>query len=420
MLRAGVEGVSGARVVARALALPPVADALTRPLHVVAVGKAASSMAAAFLRRRELDVASALAIGTHRGADLPAGADWIESSHPFPDERSVQAGRRALAVAGAVGADEVLVLLLSGGASALMAAPAGGLTLDDKIATTRGMMAAGADIRALNTVRKHLSAVKGGRLAAACAGATVTLALSDVVGDDLSVIGSGPGVADPSSWVDVREALARFAPAGGHRKAVVAMVESGCRGELADTPKPGDAAMARASAWVVGRQAHAVDAVATCARRLGYEVIVRQTPVSGEARVVAPDWLIRARRQAEGRTGRVCVISAGETTVRVTGTGRGGRNQEFVLALVEAMARLAGPAVVASIGTDGIDGPTDAAGALADDRSLSRAQARGLSAQAHLDDNNALRYFDALGDAIRTGRTDTNVGDLQILAMNLP
>ena len=191
-MRAAIDGASAARAVSRALASPAVAPLVATPLYVIAVGKAASIMAAAAARQPNLDIRSLIAIGTHRSPDMPADVEWHESSHPVPDERSVAAAERALQIASQVAPDEGLLVLLSGGASALMAAPAEGLSLAGKQQTVRTMLLAGADILALNTVRKHLSRIKGGRLAAACRGATLTLAVSDVIGDDLSVIGSGP------------------------------------------------------------------------------------------------------------------------------------------------------------------------------------------------------------------------------------
>ena len=226
------------------------------PLAVVAAGKAAAAMHAAFADTVPGAVTASLAVGPHRPDDWAGGA-WVTGGHPFATDGSVEAARRALEVARSVDPDGRLILLLSGGASALMAAPAHGLTLAVKQQTARTLMTSGADITALNAVRKHLSAVKGGRLAAACRGQVITLAISDVVGDDLSVIGSGPGVPDPSTWRDMREALHAF---GGeaHDPAVLALAEAGDAGRLAETPKPGDAAMARSRAHVIGGRREAM------------------------------------------------------------------------------------------------------------------------------------------------------------------
>ena len=393
------------------------AEVLTgRPLHVLAVGKAAAAMAAAFVAIPHLSVVRTLAIGTHTHDGLPSHVEWMESSHPYPDARSELAGHRALALAEGVHSGEAMVILLSGGASALMAAPMEGLTLADKIDTTRRMMTAGADIHALNTVRRHLSRVKGGRLAAACVGTTITLAISDVVGDDLHAIGSGPGVPDDSTWADAAAALERF---GGdaHADTVTGVVRRGLAGEIADTPKTGHAALSRAVARVIGSRLDAMEGAAGEARRRGYEAIVVEEPVTGEARDVAPRWLTHARERV-GQRRRVCLVSSGETTVRVTGTGRGGRNLEFVLSLAEPVAAWA-QAAVCSIGTDGIDGSSGVAGGMVDASSLVRARAAGLPAPEHfLAANDSLAFFAPLGDTVRLGRTDTNVGDIQVLLID--
>jgi glycerate-2-kinase len=355
-----------------------------------------------------------LAIGTHRPADLPSDLTWIEGGHPLPDAGSLAAGRAARDMATGVPGVETLLVLLSGGASALMAAPADGLTLDAKRQTIMRMMHAGADIHALNTVRKHISCLKGGQLAVLCGGRTLTLAVSDVVGDDLSVIGSGPGVPDATTWKDAAAALQSF---GGdaHDEHVRARVQAGLRGEIPDTPKPGSAAGARAAGAVIASRIDALEGAAKEADARGYRVVRDEVAVTGEARIAARAWWDRHCPLLERMRQPFCVIAGGETTVRVTGGGRGGRNQEFALALADLVASSARDVVVASLGTDGIDGPTDAAGALVDPDTLARASARGASAASALADNDTYSFFNDLGDLIRTGRTNTNVGDLQIL-----
>ena len=410
--------MSAHRVIARALGDPEIADVLTsRPLHVVAAGKAAAAMAAAFASVSHLAIRKAIAIGTHTHADLPPHVEWIEASHPYPDARSEAAGNRAIAVAQGVHSGEALVILLSGGASALMAAPIEGLSLADKIETTRVMMTSGADIHALNTVRRHLSKVKGGRLAAACVGTTITLAISDVVGDDLHAIGSGPGVADETTWSDAAAALERFGGAA-HSDRVKAIVQDGLAGALADTPKPGHAALARARARVIGSRVDAMQGARDAAAARGYHPIVIDQPVTGEARDTAPQWLRRAQEILAQAPRPACVISSGETTVRVTGNGRGGRNLEFVLALAEPLSAMQGIAV-ASIGTDGIDGSSGVAGGIVDSTTLSRARAAGLAEPGNFfAANDSLAFFAPLDDVVRLGRTDTNVGDLQVLLID--
>ena len=374
-------------------------------------------MAAAFLQVRHLQVRHTLVIGTHLHPDLPTDVEWIESSHPFPDARSEHAGHRAIAVAQSAHSGDALVILLSGGASALMAAPIDGISLADKIATTRLMMESGADIHSLNTVRRHLSKVKGGRLAAACVGTTITLAISDVVGDDLNAIGSGPGVPDTTTWADAAAMLARY---GGdtHLSEVRHVIERGVAGAIADTPKPGDASMKRAQALVIGSRMDAMAGAKQAAFERGYHPIVMPEPVTGEARDVAPRWLARARDAARAANKPACVISSGETTVRVKGHGKGGRNLEFALAIAEAVSS-SPSTVMASVGTDGIDGSSGVAGGIVDSTTMTRASALGLQPPgSYLAANDSLAFFARLDDAVRLGRTDTNVGDLQVILIN--
>jgi glycerate 2-kinase len=410
--------VSPSRVLTRAFADHDIAGVLAaRGLHVVAVGKAAAAMAAAFIATPHLAIRQAIAIGTHAHADLPARVAWIESSHPFPDARSEAAGNRAITVAESVHSGEALVILLSGGASALMAAPIDGITLADKIDTTRRMMASGADIHSLNTVRRHLSRVKGGRLAAACIGTTVTLAISDVVGDDLHAIGSGPGVPDATTWSDAAAALDRF---GGdaHSSRVRSVIRDGLAGTVPDTPKPGHASLARALARVIGSRTDAMEGARAAAVERGYQALVMTEPVTGEARTSGPEWLDRARRMIGPSARKVCVISSGETTVRVTGTGTGGRNLEFALSIAEPMSSLPNGAA-ASIGTDGIDGSSGVAGGIVDSTTMTRSARAGLAPPGlYLAANDSFAFFAPLDDAVRIGRTDTNVGDLQVLLID--
>ncbi|MGE0463474.1 MAG: glycerate kinase [Vicinamibacterales bacterium] len=419
MIQAALDGVSARRVVERALERDATRSRLLdAPVHLLAVGKAGPAMATALLSHPEVRVRSALAIGTHPASAMPASLDFMPASHPFPDHRSRAAAAEALARASRVARDERLVLMLSGGASALMCEAAEGLAFDDKLSATRALMLAGADIHQLNALRKHLSRVKGGRLAAACPGATTTLALSDVVGDDLSVIGSGPGVPDPSTWADVAAAIEACDAWGQLPQSVVSRIREGVAGTVAETPKAGDVALSRADAFVVGRAADAVDAARAAAAQLGYAAIVLDERVTGEARVAGPAWLDRSLALARAHRGRVCVLSAGETVVQVTGPGIGGRNLEFALSLAEPMAGM-GAAIAATAGTDGIDGVSDVAGATVDGDTLHRARARGLPTPGDvLDRNDSFNFFAPLGDTIRTGRTDTNVGDIQVLLVN--
>jgi glycerate 2-kinase len=347
-----------------------------------------------------------------------AHVDIHYGGHPVPNQGSVAAGRAALALAAATGPGDVLLVLLSGGASALLAAPAEGLTLADKQQTTTVLLRAGADIHALNAVRKHLSRTKGGRLAVAAAARTLCLAMSDVVDDDPSVIGSGPTVGDATTFADALAVLDRFGGRPAYPPAAVARLERGARTGDDESPKPGAPGLARATTHVIASRLEALRGAREAARRLGYEVIVVEQPLVGEARDAALACLADAWHAARDHRGPLCVLSAGETTVTVRGRGLGGRNQECVLACVSALAAHARPTVVLSVGTDGIDGPTDAAGAIADSSTLVRARAAGLSSPgSFLAHNDAYHFFAPLGDLVMTGPTGTNVGDIQMVLM---
>lgn len=356
-----------------------------------------------------------LVIGTHLDESLAAPLRWLAADHPVPGARSFAAGHAALDFVRAVGPLDTLVVLVSGGASALMTLPVAGIRLEDKQLVTRHLLAAGADIRALNAVRKHLSSIKGGRLAGACEGRIIAWLLSDVVGDDPAVIGSGPTVADPSTFGDALETLDRFGGRASYPESAVAHLERGAAGELEETPKPGSAVFNRATTSVIGSLGLSLEGAANAARSLGYSVVTRPDPVVGEARIAAAghlEWVGATLRENRAPS---CLLSGGETTVTVIGAGRGGRNQEFALALVRALARQEDALTVASVGTDGIDGPTDAAGAIVDEMTLERAAALELSVERALDDNDAWTFFSRLGDLILTGPTGTNVGDVQIV-----
>jgi len=402
-------------------ALPgDIAETLQRAdsVDVIAAGKASAAMLTAFASETDVVLRHVLGVGPRRSASrqLPANAEWCNAGHPLPDEGSLRGARRALEVAATTGKNDVLVVLISGGGSALMALPADGISLEAKQQTARTLMAQSADIYELNTVRKHLSGIKGGRLATVARGKVLTLAVSDVVGDDLSVIASGPTVADDSTFADAVDVLERRGGVDVYPREVVAHLRRGAAGDLPETPKRGDARLAHAAAYVIGPQRGAIEGARRAAERLGYHVHVVAEPVTGEARLSALAHMSAVSQMSASLSRPLCVISSGETTVTVVGHGRGGRNQEFALAMAPLLETLGAQVIAASIGTDGIDGPTDAAGAIVDPTTLTRAQAAGLpSPRTYLDNNNAYEFFDRLGDLIRTGPTNTNVGDLQII-----
>ena len=291
------------------------------------------------------------------------------------------------------------------------------LTLRQKAATTRLLLRSGATITELNAVRKHLSRVKGGGLARAAAPArVVTLVLSDVVGDDLSTIASGPTVADPTTYADALAILARRRLLSRVPVAVRRHLENGRRHILAETPKPGDPVFRRAYAQVVGSTRHSVAAAEAEARRRGFATTVLTTSLEGEARDVGRELASVLRERAARARRPVCLLAGGETTVTVRGPGRGGRNQELAVAAMRGLAALPGAALLATLATDGVDGSTGAAGGLADPSSLGRAAARGLPPpEAFLAANDSHRLLSALHDLIVTGPTGTNVADVTLM-----
>jgi hydroxypyruvate reductase len=418
--RAAVAAVDAGACVRNALRDFAPEFATGRRWHVLAAGKAAGPMLRAALDSVKVTPAAAVCVAPHAIANLPSWVDICIGGHPVPTPGSVAAGHRALAMAAACGDEDHFLVLLSGGASALLAAPAGPLTLADKQATTHQLLRAGADIHAVNTVRKHLSRTKGGRLAASCRAATTCLAISDVVGDDPSVIGSGPTVADPTTFADALAVIEQHGGRAAYPPAVVGWLEDGARTGHGESPKPGDASLERVRTVVIASRLDAVRGASAEAARLGYTVTTRHEPVVGEARDAASahgTWVREA--VAGGGSQPVCVVSAGETTVTVTGSGLGGRNQEFALACLPWLGGLGRDVVVASVGTDGIDGPTDAAGAVADSSTTARALAAGLpAAETFLAANDAYHFFAGLGDLVITGPSGTNVGDVQIVMVN--
>ena len=351
------------------------------------------------------------------GDERVAGFESIRGGHPIPDAGSEHAGRRALELAQSLRDGETLLVLLSGGASALMAVPADGVTLADKQRTTAQLLRAGADIYALNTIRKHLSAIKGGWLADRAGGRVRTYVISDVVGDDVSVIASGPTVFDSSTFADARHLVDRFGGADAFPAAVVERLDRGVRGHVRETPKSTAGNVVRPIIDVIGSRRDAMGGAAARAASLGYEVLHIDDAIVGDAREAAVSYLRTVLARGADLRRPACIVSSGETTVRVTGSGRGGRNQEFALAGAEPLAHAGGDAVLASVGTDGIDGPTDAAGAIADTTTLERARRASLHPAHFLDDNNSYVFFAALGDLVRTGPSGTNVGDLQVILL---
>lgn len=326
-----------------------------------------------------------------------------ECGHPMPDENGLRGAQRILDMASTAKKDDLVICLISGGASALLPLPPPSVTFEEKQRITAALLKCGATIHEFNCVRKHLSAIKGGNLARAAAPAAVlSLILSDVIGDNLDAIGSGPTAPDPTTVADAAAILKKYGIAAP---------------PLTETPKPGDPAFRRTRNVIVGSNRLAVDAAAAKAKALGFRPLVLSTFVEGETSEVARVHAAIAKEMiATGRPVRspACLISGGETTVTIQGNGLGGRNQEFALA---AAIELNGfdNVTILSAGTDGTDGPTDAAGAIADGGTIARAQASGLNARAALANNDSYHFFEPLGDLVKTGPTGTNVMDIHLL-----
>lgn len=389
-----------------------------RRVWVLGAGKASARMAVAVERLLGARIAGGLVNVKYGHTAKLRRVRLNECGHPVPDEAGIEGARAIAALAAEAGEDDLVVTVISGGGSALLPLPAEGITLADKQATTRLLLESGANIHEMNTVRKHISAIKGGQLARLAYPATVlSLILSDVIGDDLDVIASGITAPDRSTFEDARAILDRFGLWRRIPAAVRRRIEAGCAGKIEETPKENHPAFARTQNLIAGSNDLALRAAAGRARELGYRTLVLSSFIEGETREVARVHAAVAKEiHASGRPMRApaCVISGGETTVTIRGNGKGGRNQEFALAGAIDIAGLAGT-VLFSAGTDGTDGPTDAAGALCDGATLVRARALGLDARAHLAANNSYPFFDALGDLVRTGPTGTNVMDVRLV-----
>jgi glycerate 2-kinase len=392
-------------------------------LIILAAGKAAGAMAeiaeAHYLDSSGVPAERIAGVAvTRRGYGRPTRiVEVIEAGHPVPDAASLAGAERALALAAGAGADDLVLVLVSGGASANWIAPAPGVTLAEKQAVNRALLKSGAGIGDINTVRKHLSRIKGGRLARAAHPAPVaTLGISDVPGDDPAVIGSGPTVPDPTTLADARAVAARF------RLALAEPVTRALADPANESPKPGDPVFDRTSFRLIARPADAFRAAEAAVQAGGYDCIFLGDRVEGEAREVAAAHGKLARSlQAQGR--RAVVLSGGELTVTIAGTGRGGPNQEYALALALALEGAPGIAAVAG-DTDGTDGgagsPDDPAGAFIDETTLARARNLGLDPAAFLADNDSTGFFERLGDLLEPGPTYTNVNDFRAILVDLP
>lgn len=387
-------------------------------IFLIGSGKASASMAEAVERVLEDRIARGV-ITTKYGHGLPLKVtEIIESGHPLPDLNGLEGARRMRNLLRETGAEDLVIFVLSGGGSALLPLPVDGVTLAEKQEATQLLLDCGAEIREINTIRKHISQVKGGWLARwAHPSRVIAFLLSDVVGDPLDVIGSGPTVPDPSTFEDALEILRKYDLIRKIAPSIRCHLQSGKEGKAAETPKPGDPAFEKVDNILIGSNILALRAAGQKARSLGFNTLILSSSVIGETREAAKFHAAIAKEIVA--TGHplhrpACVLSGGETTVTIRGHGLGGRNQEFALAAALEIDGLE-KVVLLSGGTDGTDGPTDAAGAVADHTTVKRAVAMGMNPRNHLEENNAFPFFENLGDLLMTGPTRTNVMDVRIL-----
>jgi len=411
MFDAAVDAASPAARVPSFLPAPPKGRVV-----VVGAGKASAAMAKAV--EDHWDGPLTGLVVTRYGHAVPCRRiEIVEAAHPVPDASGEAAARRILDMVQGLGPDDLVLALISGGGSSLLSVPASGLTLADKQAINAALLRSGAPIGAMNCVRKHLSAIKGGRLAAAAHPArVVTLVISDVPGDDLFTIASGPTVPDPTTFAEARAVLARYGITTP--PAAVAHLERG----VDETPKPGDPRLARAETFMIATPQQSLEAAAAVARAAGVTPLILGDAIEGEAREVGKVMAGIARQAA--RRGQPapppCVLlSGGETTVTIRGNGRGGRNVEFLLSLAVELDGLAGVFALAG-DTDGVDGAEEVAGALITPDTLARAAAKGVQAKERLADNDGHGFFEAIGDQIITGPTLTNVNDFRAILITGP
>lgn len=418
LYRSAVDAAHAANCLPRLLPAPP-----TGRIILLAAGKAAGSMAEVaesfYLNEAGLspERLSGSAVARHGYGRPLKSIAMIEAGHPIPDAAGLAAADRALALADSGGPNDLVLVLMSGGASANWIAPAAGISFEDKQSVTRALLRSGANIGEINTVRKHLSRIKGGRLARHAYPARVaTIAISDVPGDDPAVIGSGPTVPDPTTLADARDVIAKF------KLDVPASVTRALNDPANESPKPGDAAFAGSTFQLAARPADSLAAAEKAVRAAGYECVSLGADVEGEAREVANEHAALARSlRAQGR--RAVILSGGELTVTIRGQGKGGPNQEYALALALALDGMPGVAAVAG-DTDGTDGgggsATDPAGAFIDGGTAARARALGLDPAAFLANNDSTAFFAALGDLLAPGPTYTNVNDLRAIVVDRP
>jgi glycerate 2-kinase len=394
-----------------------------RKLWVLGAGKAAAPMGMAVEKILGRYLSGGILVTKYGHSLALKKLDIIEAAHPLPDLKSLAAARQIMSLAkNQITSDDLVICLLSGGASSLLVSPAEGISLEDKLECTRLLLNTGADIHELNAVRKHLSNIKGGGLARQLAPTpAIGLVLSEVVGDDLGTIASGPLAPDATTFGDCFRTIQRLKLEDKIPPAVRRRLELGAAGRISETPKKDDPIFDVMNHVVIGSNSQACTAAAQAAKRLGYNVMILTSRLEGDNEEAARFHMsVASEIVSQSRPLRrpACIISGGETTVKLKGGGKGGRNQEFALHCVRSLARVPSPCLVASLGTDGTDGPTEAAGAFADNATLTRSIKHGAEfLSKSVDNNDSYHFFKRLGDLIVTGPTRTNVMDLHLVML---
>ncbi len=392
-------------------------------IYVIGTGKASAPMAAAIEDILGNRITKGIVNVKYEHVAQLNSIELVEAGHPVPDENGQAGAQSILNLITDAKKNDLVICLVSGGGSALLPLPVQGLTLKDKQETTNVLLACGATIHEINTIRKHLSGVKGGQLArAAYPARIISLMLSDVIGDDLDVIASGPTVPDSSTFKDCMDLFTKYDIVSKLPKTVVDHIVAGISGSISETPKSEDPAFQKTQNLVIGSNIDAVRAAEKAAKALGYNTVILSSMIEGETKEVALAHGAIARevlKTSNPLPSPACILSGGETTVTLKGDGLGGRNQEFALAVAFDVADHEN-IVVLSGGTDGNDGPTDAAGAISDNNTRNRAREMNLSPNRYLENNDSYHFFEKLGDLLKTGPTNTNVMDVRIMLIVKP
>ena len=390
-------------------------------IFIAGFGKTACPMVQSLTDILQHRIDSGIVITAHGSGMVFEQVEVVEAGHPIPDGNGLHGAKRMVNMLTETNEEDLVIVLISGGGSALCTMPAPGITLNDIQTLTRVMLESGADIREVNMVRKHLSQVKGGQLARFAYPSTmVSLIISDVIGDRLDTIASGPTAPDPSTFAEAYDVLKKYDLLQHTATAIRNRIEAGCRGQIPETPKYGDRIFAKVRNIVIANNLTALRAITRNARAIGYTPLVLSSRMDGDTRYSAGNFAAMLREfiiPPRGLAMSTCIVSGGEMTARVSGPGKGGRNQDFCLALVPLINNLKRVAVL-SAGTDGIDGLTDAAGAIVDYRTHERAKKMGLDVSMALADYDSNSFLKQTDNLVVTGRTRTNVMDIQIVLMD--